>query len=205
MFVALRFNRCVDLQKATINKTFLIFTHEFKVRGCFFLGGEVLKRLVRASRVSYNSTTKNSLLALNGRYLPLIAVIILLLEESLIEINKVESFGCTSHCGVEPAQHIFGHRLVAKDAPIHKYRLPLSALRLVAGYGVGEFYLQSIEIVVLANLLQAFQLALDIEVILLNFTEKSFALLASERWRLGVQSVQQYLTLNLGIVIVAKR
>ena len=140
--------------------------------------------------MAYNSTTKKSLLALNGRYLPLIAVIILSLEESLVEIYKIEPFRGAGHCSIEPAQHISCHRLIAKKELIDKYRLPLSALRLVAGYGVSELDLQGIKIVVLTNLLQAFYLALDIQIVLLDLTEEAFALLARKRWRLGVKCIQ---------------
>ena len=129
----------------------------------------------------------------------------LLLEKSFVKIDKVESFRGAGHCGIEPAEHILGHWFVAKDTPIDKDRLPLSALRLVTGYGIGKLNLQGVEIVVLANLLQTFDFALDIEIILLDLAEKTLALLASERWRLGVERIEQHLTFNLCVVVVAKR
>ena len=49
-----------------------------------------------------------------------------ILEEAFVEIYKVKSLGCTSNGGIEPAKHILCHRLIAKDASIDKYRLPLS-------------------------------------------------------------------------------
>ena len=104
-----------------------------------------------------------------------------ILEKLFVEIDKVESLGGTSYGGVEPAHHISCHRLVAKQTAVDKYRLPLSSLRLVAGHGIGKFNLQGVVVVVVANLLQSLNLALDVEVVLLDLSEELFALLTRER------------------------
>ena len=115
---------------------------------------------------------------------------ILLFEKTLVEIDKVEPLRGASHCGIEPAQHISCHRLIAKKKLIYKYRLPLTALCLMACHGVSELNLQGVEVVIFANLLQALYLALNIEIVLLNLSKQTITLLTSKLRRLGVQSIE---------------
>ena len=102
----------------------------------------------------------------------------LLLEETLVEIYQVDSFRRSRNGGVEPTEHILRHLLLAKKTPIHKDRLPLSALRLMTRHGIGELDLHSVEMGILADSTIALRLCGDIEIILLNFVEKRSTLLA---------------------------
>ena len=59
-------------------------------------------------------------------------------EKPLVEIDQIEPFGGTREGRIEPAQPVGIHPLVAEQKAVHKDGFPLPALRLMAGYGIGE-------------------------------------------------------------------
>ncbi len=67
--------------------------------------------------------------------------------------QEVDFFGGAGEGGVEPTEVLAVEHVVGEVAIVDEDILPLSALRLVAGDGVGEFYLQCVEILVVAQLL----------------------------------------------------
>ena len=95
----------------------------------------------------------------------------ILFKETLIKIHQIEFVGRSRECRIEPAQHITRHRLVAKETPVDKNRLPLTTLRLVASDRIGKLYLHCIEVGILAYLLETLDFTLDVEVILLHLKE----------------------------------
>ena len=121
-----------------------------------------------------------------------------------VEIHQIEFVGRTGQRRIEPAQHVARHRLVAEQTTVDENGTPLAALRLVAGNGIGKLYLNGIKMRVLTNFLKAFNLALNIEVVLFHLAKESVALLPGQRRGLRGNGIEQDLALQLGVVIVSE-
>ena len=65
-----------------------------------------------------------------------IVTILFLVEETLVEVDQIDLFGCAGYCGIEPAQHVATHLFVPEQKTIDKDTAPLAALCLVARYGI---------------------------------------------------------------------
>ena len=106
-----------------------------------------------------------------------------LFEKLFVEINEVEFFGGPREGRIEPAEHVARHGLVAEEAAVDEDSLPLAALRLVAGDGVGKLHLNGIKVRIFTYFLEAFELASDLLVVLFHLVEKPLRLFARERRR----------------------
>ena len=73
------------------------------------------------------------------------------------------------------SEHVVGH-----IALVYVHVRPLSALRLVAGYGVGELHLQGVVVHVFAYALHAVGLEGYVLIVFLYGVEQLFALLACQ-------------------------
>lgn len=109
------------------------------------------------------------------------AIVIALLEETVIKVYQIYTLGSSRDGGIEPAKHIFGHRFIAKETPIDKDRLPLATLRLVARHGIGELDLKGVEVGILAYGLVSLGLSLDVGIVFFHFVEEGAALLTRKR------------------------
>ena len=125
--------------------------------------------------------------------------------EPFVEIYQIEPLGRPGQRRVEPPQHVARHRFVAEQAAVHEDGLPLAALRLVAGDGIGKLHLHGIEMRVLADLLETLDLALHVQIVLLDLVEQTRALVARERGRLRRERVEQDLARKIRVVVVAER
>ena len=86
-------------------------------------------------------------------------------------IYQIDRFCGTRYSGIEPPEivgrkHVFGY-----IALVYENALPLSALRLVAGDGIGELNLKGVEVAILPNRLVSLALRNDIKVVLLHLVE----------------------------------
>ena len=81
---------------------------------------------------------------------------------------------------------------------------PLTALRLVAGYGIGKLYLKGVVVYVFLHSLQAVSLAWQVLIVLHHVVVELFLLLRSERRSIALQSVENCRHVKLHIVVVRK-
>ena len=100
---------------------------------------------------------------------------------------------------------IIGIEHIIRHVPlIHIHMCPLSALRLVAGYGVSEFHLQGIEELILPDGLHPICLERNILIILFYLMEKLLLLFMGQGRRLARQCIQQYRSFQLIVVVIGK-
>ena len=84
---------------------------------------------------------------------------------------------------------------------VEEDRLPLSALSLVAGDGVGEFHLEGVQIGVFPHLLHAFPLVADIHIVLLDGLEESVLLVVAEGRGFALERVQYDFSFNFNVLV----
>ena len=70
-------------------------------------------------------------------------------KKFLIKIHQEQFLRGTGAGCVKPAQKLGIYHFFSKVTLVYKYRVPLATLGLVAGNGVGKFYLQGIIVGVL--------------------------------------------------------
>ena len=114
-------------------------------------------------------------------------IVLLILHHRLLflrPIHQKDLFGSAGKGGVKPAEvgnvcHVF------REIPlVDIHVLPLSALRLMAGHGIGILQLEGIVIRVFSEFLHAFALRGDVKIVIVNRLKEFFALLLRERGRL---------------------
>ena len=119
-------------------------------------------------------------------------------------VDQIQLLGGTGEGGVEPVDIIGREHVVRHVTLIHINMRPLSALRLMAGHGIGKLHLQGIEELVLENRLHPIRLERNILIIFFYLTEELLLLLMGQGWRLARQSIQQHRCLQLVIVIIGE-
>lgn len=119
-------------------------------------------------------------------------------------VDQIQLLGGTGEGGVEPVDIIGREHVVRHVTLIHINMRPLSALRLMAGHGIGKLHLQGIEELVLANCLHPIRLERNVLIIFFYLTEELLLLLMGQGWRLARQSIQQHRCLQLVIVIIGE-
>ena len=97
------------------------------------------------------------------------------------------------------SKHIVGH-----IALVEINMCPLSALRLMARYGIGELHLQGIIVFVGAHMLHAVCFQGDVGIVGKDTVEKLFALFVCQRWRLRLQGIKYNGSSKLIVVVVGK-
>ena len=119
-------------------------------------------------------------------------------------VYEHQALGGTCESCVEPAE-VFCSRGVGRHvALIYKYACPLTALRLVAGYGICELYLQGVVVNVFAQGFHAFVARGYVHVVCKYAFVEPVAFLCCERWRFGSESVEQYATVEFEVVVVGE-
>ena len=119
-------------------------------------------------------------------------------------VDQIQLLGGTGEGGVEPVDIIGREHVVRHITLIHINMRPLSALRLMAGHGIGKLHLQGIEELVLTNRLHPIRLERNVLIIFFYLTEELLLLLMGQGWRLARQSIQQHRCLQLVIVIIGE-
>ena len=100
---------------------------------------------------------------------------------------------------------IIGIEHIIRHVPlIHIHMCPLSALCLVAGYGVCEFHLQGIEELILSDGLHPICLERNILIILFYLMEELLLLFMGQGRRLARQCIQQHRSFQLIIAVIGK-
>ena len=82
--------------------------------------------------------------------------------------------------------------------------LPLSALGLVAGHGIGILHLQRVVVGIVANLHHAVVLHGDVGIVVAHALEEGLALLSGERGRVGPERVEDHCACEFDIVVVGQ-
>ena len=97
------------------------------------------------------------------------------------------------------SEHVVGHiALVYVDVS------PLSALRLVAGHGVGELHLEGVVVHVFAHMLHAVGLEGYVLIVVKHGVEQLFALLARQCGGFRCKRIEHYGSLKLVVAVVGE-
>ena len=119
-------------------------------------------------------------------------------------IDQIQLFRGTGEGSIEPVD-VVGRKHVVRHIPlIHINMRPLSALRLMASYGIGKLHLQGIEEPVLPDCLHSIRLERNVLIIFFYLPEELFLLFMGQGWRLARQSIQLNRCLQLVIVIIGE-
>ena len=95
-------------------------------------------------------------------------------------IHQVNRLGGAGQGGVEPAVILLVPAVFRHESLVNEYVFPLAALCLVAGYGVGLFDLQCIEMRIVTQLFHLLLPVGNIGIILHHAVEQTVTLLAGE-------------------------
>ena len=130
--------------------------------------------------------------------------ILLLSRLRLRPVHQIQHFRSSRKGGIKPMDIIGIEHIIRHVALIYIHMCPLSALRLVAGYGVCKFHLQGIEELILSDRLHPICLERNILIILFYLMEELLLLFMGQGRRLARQCIQQHRSFQLIVVVIGK-
>lgn len=132
------------------------------------------------------------------------APVALTLNLAVAPVDEEEALTGSGEGGIEPVDIIGIEHIIRHVTLIHIHMCPLSALRLVAGYGVCEFHLQGVEELILPDGLHSISLERNILIILFYLMEELLLLFMGQSRRLARQCIQQHRSFQLIVVVIGK-